>query len=194
MVPARLALVLCTAAFLAGCGGTKTETKTKTVTVQRPVTVEVTVTGSSPTTAAACPAGALHATFDVVPGSAGAGNIVYRLRVTNTGSSPCVVSGLPAAKLLDANGAPLPTRVRAAQLGTQTAVRVTLASGDAATADARFSPDVPGVGETTPGRCEPIAATLRVTVEGATVDAPIKPPTSVCERGSLSFSVYTAAH
>ena len=66
---------------LAGCGGTTTVTVTSTVT--RTQTHTVTVTTSASTTpkpaAAACTGDRLQGSFDGVPGSAGAGQIVYRL-------------------------------------------------------------------------------------------------------------------
>jgi len=142
-----------------------------------------------------CKGTQLVAAFTVIPGSAGAGNIVYRLRVTNTAASACFVSGLPAGTLLGANGKRLPTNVRAAQRGVGTAARIILQHGNAARADARFSPDVPGPGEGAAGKaCEPKASIFRVTASGGgTVDAPLQPPTPVCEHGTLSFSLYTAA-
>ena len=186
----RLGLVALVAlAFVAGgCGG---GTTTVTVTTTRTVTV---ATAPSSSAASACGAAQLTGTFAGVPGSAGAGNIVYRLRLVNTGSSSCWVSGLPQVVLLDTSGGRLPTSVRPARPGIA-AAKITLAPDGAATADARFSPDVPGVGDSQqPGQCEPTASTLRVTAPGGgAVDAPIKPPTPVCERGQLSFTVYTAA-
>ena len=142
-----------------------------------------------------CKGSQLVAALTAVPGSAGAGNIVYRLRVTNTAAGACFVSGLPAGKLLGANGTALPTNVRAAQRGIGTAARIVLLHGNAARADARFSPDVPGPGEPVSGKaCEPKAYVFRVTAPGGgTVDAPLQPPTPVCEHGTLSFSLYTAA-
>ena len=184
-----VALVAVAGAFVAGgCGG---GTTTVTVTTTRTVTVAPPPPSSA---ASACGSSQLSATFDGVPGSAGAGNIVYRLRLVNTGSSSCWVSGLPQVQLLDANGGPLPTKVRPARPGIA-AAKITIEPDGAATADARFSPDVPGVGDQQqPGACEPTAATLRVTAPGGgAVDAPISPPTPVCERGQLSFTVYTAA-
>jgi hypothetical protein len=95
-------------------------------------------------------------------------------------------------RLLAANGDPLPTKVIAA--GPKIlAVLVRLAPGTSATATARFSPDVPGPGEPTAnGRCERIAAKLRVTAKGGgTTTVRIAPPTPVCEHGQLQFSRYT---
>jgi hypothetical protein len=141
-----------------------------------------------------CKASQLRGTFTVVRGSAGAGNIVYRLRVTNTSPVTCFVSGLPTVRILGKNGKSLPTHVSAAQPGAGTAARIILAHGKSATADARFSPDVPGPGEGAAAKqCEPTAYALRVTATGGgTLRAPFKPPTPVCSHGSLSLSLYTA--
>jgi uncharacterized protein DUF4232 len=178
----------------AGCGGGgKTTTVTVTRTVSSTKTVTVTTTAAAAPGAPACLASALTGNFAEIPGSPGAGQIGYRLRLTNQSDQPCFLSGLPQAQLLDQKGAKLPTNVSPAQPGTATAARIQLAPGDAATADARFSPDVPGGSEPGDGPCEPKAYTLRVSVGDGAVDAPIVPPTPVCERGSLSFSVYTAA-
>ena len=182
-------------AIAAGCGGTKTVTVTQTSTTVQTVTVTTTTTTTTGSAApAACTGADLEGRFAVVPGSAGAGNIVYELRLTNTSTSPCAVSGLPAVTLLDRNGSPLPTHVSAAQQGQATAAQIVLQSGQTAKADARFSPDVPGTGEQHTGPCEAKAYVLHVTAPGGeTVAAPISPPTSVCEHGSLSFSVFSSA-
>ena len=193
---AVLAAVVVLVAVTAGCGGTKTVTVTQTSTTVQTVTVTTTApatTTTGPAEAAACTGDDLAGNFSVVPGSAGAGNIVYSLHLRNTSSSPCFVSGLPAVALLDKNGSPLPTHVSAAQPGQATAARIVLQSGDTAKADARFSPDVPSTGEQQIGPCEPKAYVLRVTAPGGTVAAPISPPTAVCGHGSLSFSVFSSA-
>ena len=179
---------------LAGCGGAKTVTVTRTVAQARTVTVRATTTATAPTAAAECRASNLRGAFDHIPFSEGAGSTSYRLTVTNIGSPPCFVSGVPNVQLLNTTGSPLPTHVSATQAGTALAVAVTLQHGSSATADARFSPDVTGVGDQAMGQCEPTATALRVTVWAAIgVDAPIKPPTPVCEQESLSFSFFRAA-
>lgn len=139
-----------------------------------------------------CTGAQLRATFDVVRGSAGAGNIVYELRVTNRSARACTVTGLPSVRLLGRRNRLLPTHVRAAFPGALTAVLVTLRPRGSAHATARFSPDVPGVGEPTAGRqCEPTAYRLRVKAPGGgSTTAVIRPPTSVCEHGSLQFRAY----
>ena len=175
----RLLVVLGAVALVAGgCGGTKTMTVTTTRTVTHTVTTSPTTTSAS---SAVCTVSDLKGSFDVQVGSAGAGNIVYTLRLTNTSSSSCSVAGVPQVQLLDASGAKLPTT----QV-TAPGPSVELAPGASAKADARFSPDVAGTGESQTGPCEPKAATLRVTLAG-TVDVPITPPTSVCEHGSLNL-------
>jgi hypothetical protein len=141
-----------------------------------------------------CRGADLAGRFAVVPNSAGAGNIVYRLRLANRSSRTCDVTGLPAVRLLGKSGAPLPTHPVPARPGTATAVLVALAPGAAATADARVSPDVPGVGEGTTGPCERTAYRLRVGARGggSTVVA-VAPPTPVCEHGQLQLSLYRHA-
>jgi hypothetical protein len=141
-----------------------------------------------------CRGADLSGRFAVVPGSAGAGNIVYRLRLVNRSHATCDVTGLPVVQLLGKTGKALPTHPIAARPGEATAVLVALAPGAAATADARFSPDVPGVGEGTTGPCEPKAYRLRVTARGGgTTVAAIAPATPVCERGQLQLSLYRHA-
>ena len=164
---------------------TSTRTTTRTVTVTRSSTTTSTTTVAS----SACAADQLQGSFDDIAGSAGAGQISYALKLTNTGSSPCFVSGIPQGQLLGTNGGALPTTI-SAEPGQGGGSKVTLQANGSATAEARFSPDVPGQGDSqTPGQCQPTATVLRVTAPGGgTVDAPVQPPTSVCERGSLRFS------
>jgi hypothetical protein len=142
---------------------------------------------------APCKGSDLSGTFAAVPGSPGAGNIVYALRLRNTSSSSCTVTGIPVVTLLDRRGRRLPTHPFPAHPGALTAVLVTLAPGKAATATARFSPDVPGTGEPVTGRrCEPVAYDLLVRPNGGgTLSAPFRPPTPVCEHGGMQWSVLT---
>jgi hypothetical protein len=190
----RLALLAAAvAALAAGCGGGSTTTVTVTRTVSHTKTVTVPATTLPAPTTAPCLSSALAAVFAGVPGSAGAGNITYRLRVTNQGDAKCFVTGLPSGLLLDQNGGRLPTNISPAHPGATAAPHVDLAPGDSASADARFSPDVPGGSEPSDAPCEPKAYTFQLSVGDGTVDAPIKPPTPVCERGSLFFDAFKAA-
>lgn len=144
------------------------------------------------TAAAPCTGSQLAGRFAVVYGSAGAGNIVYKLTLKNTSTRTCTVTGLPQGQLLGKSKAKLPTHVRAAHPGQLTAILVTLAPGASTYATARFSPDVPGPGEQTVGRCEPKAYWFRVSARGGgTTIVNLLPPTPVCERGALSFSAYS---
>ena len=148
-------------------------------------------TTDSPTAAAPCRGDQLDGTFTLVPGSAGAGQIAYQLTIKNTSPSPCSVRGIPTATLLGVTGAALPTHVRAAG---GPAHRVVLQAGASATAQARFSPDVPGTGDSQSGTCQPAAHTLQVSPAGGGVmDATIKPATSVCEQGTLNFAAFDYA-
>jgi hypothetical protein len=140
---------------------------------------------------ARCGGAQLAGSFAAVPGSAGAGNITYTLRLKNTSASTCTVTGLPQGTLLGHGRKALPTHVQAAFPGALAAVLVTLPPGRSTHATARFSPDVPGPGEQTPGRCEPVAWWFRVQGQGGGITTvPVRPPTSVCERGRLLFSAY----
>ena len=145
--------------------------------------------------AAACNGSALSGTFTRVPGSEGAGNVVYRLTLLNRSQSTCFVTGIPRLVLLDKNGKALPTAVVPASPGTGTAAKIELAPGSAATADARFSPDVPGPGEQHRGACEKTAYWLTVSPAPGhgSLRASISPPTPVCEKGGMSFSLLRAA-
>jgi hypothetical protein len=139
-----------------------------------------------------CKGGDLTGRFAVIPGSAGAGNIVYALRLTNRSTTACAVTGTPIVSLRGKTGKRLPTRIRPAHPGAQTAVLVTLAPGRRTKATARFTPDVPGPGEPTSKQCEPKAFRLVVQANGGgTTNVPIAPPTPVCVHGTLTFSVYT---
>lgn len=182
-------LVLATVALTAagcGLGGTKTVTVTRTHTVTTTTTVTTTKSASS---AKPCTGGQLTGTFSLVPGSAGAGQIEYELTVKNTSRSQCSLHGVPRATLLGASGAALPTQVRSASVGG--AGRVVLQPGASAIADARLSPDIAGAGDSQSGACQPEASTLQVTPNGGGVlDAPVKPPTSVCQQGMLNFKAY----
>jgi hypothetical protein len=136
-----------------------------------------------------CRAGDLTGTFAAVPGSAGAGSVSYMLRLQNRSTRACALTGIPIVGLLGRTGRPLPTRQAAAHPGTGTAVLVTLDPGRRAQATARFSPDVPGPGESGTSACEPTAFRLRVAPNGGgTLTVPVVPPTPVCEHGRLLLS------
>jgi hypothetical protein len=148
-------------------------------------------TGSPAAPVLPCTGPMLSGSFSVVPGSAGAGNIVYALRLWNRSTTTCFVSGLAGLRLLGKTGHTLPTRVEPAFRPGLTAVRVVLRPGARAKATARFSPDVPGPNEPTAGRqCEPTAYRVRVTPPpgGGTLIAPVSPPTPVCSHGYMSLS------
>ena len=142
----------------------------------------------------ACAPSSLAAKMTVIRGSAGAGNIEYRVLLRNTGSSACSVSGHPVLRLLGAKGAPLPTHVTPVPPGV-TAALIGLAPGHSASATLRFSPDVPGTGEQSIGQCEPTAHRVRITLASpghGTLSAPILPPTPVCEHGGMTETLLSA--
>ncbi len=160
-----------------------TVTHTHTITSVRTVTTTGSVTSAKP-----CGGTQLTAMFALIPGSAGAGQIAYTLTVKNASQSPCSLHGVPQGTLLAASGSALPTHVKPAGGNGK---RIVLPPGASATAQARFSPDVAGDGDSQSGACQPQAHTLQVTAEGGGfAHAPIKPPTSVCEQGTLNFEPF----
>ena len=76
---------------------------------------------------AACTGAQLKGTFNAVRGSAGAGNITYKLVLKNVSTHMCTLTGLPHGRLLGRTGKALPTHVRAASPGMLTAILVRLA-------------------------------------------------------------------
>jgi hypothetical protein len=92
--------------------------------------------------------------------------------------------------LLGRYNKPLPSHSASEQRGT--AVLVTLKPGAYAASAARFSPDVPGTGEPQNRQCEPTAYHVRATIppDTGSVVAPVQPPTPVCEKGTMSMSVF----
>lgn len=164
------------------------------------IAAAVAAAGASAAVAAAagppplCTGPSVAGSFALIPGSPGAGNVVYALRLhLRRGARTCVVTGVPALRLLSRSGAPLPTRVVPARPRRGLPVRVVLRTGTWASASARFSPDVPGPGEGTIGRCEPVAHRLRVMLAGrSSLVVAVAPPTSVCSHGFLSVSTLVA--
>jgi len=170
----------------AGClgGATKTVvvTHTQTITSTQTVTTTGSVSGAKP-----CQGTQLAATFAEIPHSSGAGQIAYALAVKNTSSSPCSLQGIPQGMLLGATGTPLPTHIKPA--GSRGKL-IVLPPGASALAQARFSPDVAGQGDSQSGSCQPQAHTFQLTAAGGVTEAPIKPPTSVCQQGTLNFEAF----
>jgi hypothetical protein len=151
-------------------------------------------TAASASTAPPCTGGQLGGSFDVVRGSPGAGSISYELRLVNTSTHSCFVTGIPGLQLLDAHGRKLATHQTAAHPGELTAIMVLLSPKRAAAATARFSPDVPGIGEGQTGPCEPTAYRLRVSPSGGgSLVVRITPPTPVCEHGTMTLTVLTSS-
>lgn len=129
-----------------------------------------------------CNSSFLRAKMSLINGSRGAGSVGYLLTIRNHGPGVCVVNGHPELKLIGARGEPLPTRVKdQGQRGLKA-----IGLGETRSAKLRFSPDIPGPGEPTEGPCEPPAHEVKVILsQSITVVAPVEPPTSVCEHGTI---------
>jgi len=144
--------------------------------------------GASAGASSPCRPAQLRAAMTVIAGSAGAGNIEYRLLLKNASKATCTASGHPALRLRDAARRYLPTHVTGIPPGV-TAILVTLRPGATASATLRFSPDVPGVGEQTSGPCERTAHSVRVSLASpgsGSLIGRVAPPTAVCEHGAMT--------
>ena len=151
--------------------------------------IGILVVAAAPAQASAAGCPGLSGSFTGVRGSAGAGQVSYVLRVKNGGSKACTLTGVPALQLLGRRGKPLPTHVfRAPPFPPQHAF--VLQPGKRASATARFSPDVPGVGEQTIAACEREAWKAWLTAGGGRILVPISPPTRVCSHGRLVFTPF----
>jgi hypothetical protein len=118
----------------------------------------------------------------MIHGSGSAGHIEYRLTIANHGPSVCLVHEHPGLQLLAADGAHLPTHVRDHGQGGLTMIHL----GQTVSAKPRFSPDIPGPTEPSRGPCERAAHHVHVTLsQTVSVVAPVDPPTSVCQRGTI---------
>ena len=135
-----------------------------------------------------CQVGVLKLTFKLIPFSQGAGQVFYRLRITNTGSARCSL-GLPTIQLLGKSGARLPSHSR--PFGGA----IALAPGKTVQASVKFSPDVAGSGEPQRGACEPFAYSVKVTFKGSpgSASARVRPPTPVCQHGAMGLGPYRTA-
>jgi hypothetical protein len=163
--------------------------------VATPVPVHTTAAEAA-TSTSRCHTEDLSGAFTVVRGSQGAGNIVYNIELTNITSHTCTIYGHPGLLLLNAAHGALPTDVMWNSMVADHLI--TLAPGKSASASARFSPDVPGVGDN-PGSgpgwtCEPTAVYTEITPpdETAHLVVPVSPATPVCERGGMSVSAFVA--
>jgi hypothetical protein len=133
---------------------------------------------------ARCGPSSVRATFSLVPGSQGAGQVDYTLTITNTGHASCTIYGLPAMSLLGAGRVALATHAHPDGGGSYS---VKLAGGQWAQSNATFSPDIAASNE--PGdRCEPVAYSLALTLRGGgRLLAPMD-PTRVCQHGAIGFT------
>ena len=152
-------------------------------TAQGVVAFPVTTT---PPGVTACVSADLSATFAVIPGSAGAGNVVARIVLTNKSAAPCSTGGYVGLQLLGAGGTQLPTHVERASGSLSV---MTVAPGTSVSATARYSPDVAGTGDNQSGMCQPVASSSEVTPPNDTAFVIAQGPgTSVCQQGTMSVS------
>jgi len=108
--------------------------------------------------------------------------VSYTLTITNQAQTACALAAPEPLRLLSKTGKPLPTHASTSPGGHYA---LTLAGGQWAQADSRFSPDVSGPGEGNP--CAPTAHRLRIAIGSGHVLAPMD-PTPVCGHGQIAFA------
>jgi hypothetical protein len=131
-------------------------------------------------------------TWKQVVGSAGAGQVSADLAFQNASGHTCTVAGFPRITLYTASGTALSTTVTDVQAGT--AGRLTVPAGGWIHSELRYSPNIPGPGESQTGPCEPAAgyALVRLPDDTAAARAELTPPTSVCGRGAIQAKAFAA--
>jgi hypothetical protein len=121
----------------------------------------------------------------MVFGSNATGHVEYLLTVSNhSGTASCTLRAPLSLTLLGQHGQSLPTHATLARPGSYAVV---LAHGQWAQAISQLSPDLAGPGEPMRGSCEPVAHALRITIDGASLRAPMD-PTPVCQQGAIFFN------
>jgi Protein of unknown function (DUF4232) len=119
----------------------------------------------------------------LLPRPPGAGQRFAHVQLTNVSSRTCTIFGYAGAQLLRANGSRVPTDI--VRDHSHTPHLVTLRPGQRASASWHWGA-VPGPGEPTTGRCEPIAKRIEITPPDATKHRVIRWPFGpVCEHGRI---------
>lgn len=147
-------------------------------------------TGAGGTTQ--CSTADLEAFVSIVPGSQGAGSELMNVRLQNNSGHTCTVYGYPGFQLEDVHQNALPTKVDWVSGTKQT---ITVNNGGSAATTVRFDFDVPGVGDSTSGQCQPDAYYIQVTAPDQTTQLVAQiggGPVTVCQSGELQVVPFIA--
>jgi hypothetical protein len=121
-----------------------------------------------------------------------AGRRYAHLRLTNISSRTCTIYGYAGAQLLRADGSRVPTDI--VRDHSRTPHPITLRPGQRASATWHWGV-VPGRGEPSQCRCEPIAKTIKITPPDATTSLRIPWPYGpVCEPGRIVERPFTGPY
>jgi hypothetical protein len=122
----------------------------------------------------------------------GAGQRYAHVRLRNISSRRCAIYGYAGAQLLRADGSRVPTNI--VRDHSRTPHLITLRPGQRASATWHWGV-VPGRGEPTRRRCEPIATTIKITPPDATTSLRIRWPYGpVCEHGRIVEGPFTGPY
>ncbi|HEY3871286.1 MAG TPA: DUF4232 domain-containing protein [Actinocrinis sp.] len=132
-----------------------------------------------------CSTNDLSGYVSIVPNSAGMGNELMNVKLTNTSGHTCTIYGYPGFQLEDKNQSNLPTNVVRTSGTEQT---ITVPNGDSAATTVRFDFDVPGAGDNPTGPCQPESYYTQITPPDQTTQlvAQIQGgPVTVCQSGEM---------
>lgn len=149
-------------------------------------------TDAAATTTPKCSTNDLSGYVSIVPNSAGAGNELMNVKLTNTSGHTCTIYGYPGFQLEDQQQKNLPTNVvrQSAPVSTVTVLN----NGSAATT-VRFDFDVPGSGDSTSGPCQPESYYMQITPpdQFTQLVAQIQGgPVTVCQSGEMTVLPFVA--
>ncbi|WP_370376543.1 DUF4232 domain-containing protein [Catenulispora sp. GAS73] len=131
-------------------------------------------------------------TWRVVPDSEGAGHVAADLTFQNTSAHSCTVAGFPGISLLASNDRTLPSYI--VKDNSAAVTTITVAPGAFVHAEMRYSPNVPGPGESQNGQCEPttVHAQAQLPGDSAWAHITLDNPTPVCEKGELQMKPFVS--
>ncbi len=128
-----------------------------------------------------CDYGQIHVMAEVADGGGAAGSRYINLTFTNSGDSPCTVSGYPSVNYVDSSGNQI--GATANQAAEWTSTGKVLAPGDSSTAILRET----RAGLFDPATCQPETASgYRVTIPGTSTSYVLSFPAEACSNMSTS--------
>lgn len=155
-------------------------------------TPTVTANAAGANTPPMCSTNDLSGYVSIVPNSAGAGNELMNVKLTNTSGHTCTIYGYPGFLLEDQHQSGLPTNVVRSNTPVST---VTVPNGGSAATTVRFDFDVPGTGDATTGPCQPESYYMEITPPDQTTQLVAQisgGPVTVCQSGEMTVMPFVS--